>query len=123
MLRGVLAVSGVDVISWPDGMDNLAGPWARLDPAVRGRWELLAELLRLDDLGQAHTRSDAALCAVAGLPRVPADAGEVNGATILRQPDGYPLAMRCNRCGFYAAVGNTDCPACRAPFPQPSGKG
>lgn len=81
VLRVVLAVSGVDVISWPDGMDNLAGPWDRLDPAVRGRWELLAELLRLDELGQAHApvpRGDAALCAVAGLPRVPAgQCGEV----------------------------------------------
>lgn len=54
LLRGVLAVSGVDVISWPDGMDNLAGPWDRLSPELRGRWELLAELLRLDPLGQAH---------------------------------------------------------------------
>lgn len=54
LLRGVLSVSGVDVISWPDGMDNLAGPWEQLSPEVRGRWELLAELLRLDPLGQAH---------------------------------------------------------------------
>lgn len=113
LLRGILAVSDVEVISWPDGMDNLEQPWERLDPAVWARWELLADLLRLDELGQAQANGRP--------PQAPA-----NGATVMRGSDGYPLELVCNRCGFRAGVGNTDCPQCRAPFeptPKPSGKG